>query len=178
MLERKCRILWHLVGVATFLKAFWKPVEVSHVKRFGKSVPSRVNESEGQWGGDALGVLNNKKETVRQKHKDGKTKQGHTRSGDTDKSQKRRLVHCSCCCCSVTQSCLTLCYPMDCNPPGLLSLIISGSLPKFSPGIRDFSNESAVSITKILELQLQHQSFQWVFRLISLKLTGLISFLS
>ena len=123
MLERKCRILWHLVGVATFLKAFWKPVEVSHVKRFGKSVPSRVNESEGQWGGDALGVLNNKKETVRQKHKDGKTKQGHTRSGDTDKSQKRRLVHCSCCCCSVTQSCLTLCYPMDCNPPGLLSLI-------------------------------------------------------
>ena len=33
-------------------------------------------------------------------------------------------------------------------------------------------------VAKVLELQLQHQSFQWIFRLISLRLTGLISFLS
>ena len=26
------------------------------------------------------------------------------------------------CCCSVTQSCLTLCYPMDCGMPGFLAL--------------------------------------------------------
>ena len=35
------------------------------------------------------------------------------------------------CCCSVTQSCLTLCDPMDCSMPGSLSLTISQSLPKF-----------------------------------------------
>ena len=35
------------------------------------------------------------------------------------------------CCCSVAQSCLTLCDPMDCSMPGLLSLTISWSLPKF-----------------------------------------------
>ena len=37
----------------------------------------------------------------------------------------------TCCCCSVTQSCLTLCDPMDCSTPGPLSLTISQSLPKF-----------------------------------------------
>ena len=38
-------------------------------------------------------------------------------------------------------------------------------LPFVFPSIRDFSNESSVHIrwSKILELQLQHQSFQWVF---------------
>ena len=35
------------------------------------------------------------------------------------------------CCCSVTQSCLTLCDPTDCSMPGSLSLTISQSLPKF-----------------------------------------------
>ena len=29
------------------------------------------------------------------------------------------------CLCSVTQSCPTLCYPMDCNPPGSLSMEFS-----------------------------------------------------
>ena len=28
------------------------------------------------------------------------------------------LIHCCCCCCLVAQSCLTLCDPMDCSPPG------------------------------------------------------------
>ena len=59
------------------------------------------------------------------------------------------------------------------------SMILSGHLmppfhSAFFPSIRDFSNESSVCIrwwiiclhqmTKILELQLHHQSFQWVFK--------------
>ena len=32
--------------------------------------------------------------------------------------EKEALVYCCKCVCSVTQSCLTLCGPMDCNPPG------------------------------------------------------------
>ena len=35
-----------------------------------------------------------------------------------------------CCCCSVAQSCLTHCNPMDCSTPGLPVLTISWSLPK------------------------------------------------
>ena len=94
------------------------------------------------------------------------------------------------CCCSVTQSWLTLCNPMDCNTPGIPALHY---LPKFaqthvrwvydaiqpshpllptSPpalslsSIRIFSSESGSlhQVVKGLELQLQHQSFQWIFR--------------
>ena len=74
------------------------------------------------------------------------------------------------CCCSIAQSCLTLCNPMDCARQASLSLTISPSLPRFMsiasvmpsshlilwyplfflpsifPSIRDFSNESAVHI--------------------------------
>ena len=72
---------------------------------------------------------------------------------------------------SVTQSCPTLCDPMNCSTPGLLSIISSWSLPKLMsvesvmpsnhlilccpllllpsifPSIRVFSNESALRIT-------------------------------
>ena len=90
---------------------------------------------------------------------------------------------------SVTQSCWTLCNPMDCSTPGLpvhhqlLELaqthvhwvgdaiqpscsLSSPSLPSIFPSIRDFSNELALCIRwrSVLELQFQHQSFQWVFR--------------
>ena len=75
------------------------------------------------------------------------------------------------CCCSVTQSCPTLCDPMDCSTPGSLSSIISQSLFKFMsielvmpsnhltlchhllrlpsifPSIRVFSNELALPIS-------------------------------
>ena len=74
------------------------------------------------------------------------------------------------CCCSVTKSCLTLCYPMDCRMPGLLFLTTSWSMPKFMsielgmlsnhlilghplllspsifPSIRIFSSESAICV--------------------------------
>ena len=44
-----------------------------------------------------------------------------------------------CCCCSVSKSCLTHCDPMDCSPPGSLSMGFSGQeywsgLPFPSPG--------------------------------------------
>ena len=94
------------------------------------------------------------------------------------------------CCCSVTKSCQTLCNPMDWIMPGFPVFTNSWSLLKFMsnewvmlsnhlilcfpllllrsifPGIRVFSNELAFPIRwpKALELQLQHQSFQWVFR--------------
>ena len=74
------------------------------------------------------------------------------------------------CCCSVAQSCPTLCDPMDHSMPGSLSITNSQSLPKLisielvmpsnhlilcrpllllppiPPGIRVFSNESALHI--------------------------------
>ena len=74
------------------------------------------------------------------------------------------------CCCSVTQSCLTLCDPMDCSMPGSLSITNSQSLlklmsiesvmpsnhlvfchpllllPSIFPSIRVFSNESVLHI--------------------------------
>ena len=53
-------------------------------------------------------------------------------------------------------------------------------LPSVFPSIRDFSNESAYShqMTKILEFQHQHQSFQSIQGWFPLRLTGLISLLS
>ena len=50
----------------------------------------------------------------------------------------------SCCCCLVAQSCLTLCNPMDCNPPASLSREFSrqvywSGLPCPPPGRRSYS---------------------------------------
>ena len=74
------------------------------------------------------------------------------------------------CCCSVAQSCLTLCYPMNCSTPGLpvyhhlpefaqvhVHCIVMPSshlifwhplllLPSMFPRMRDFSSESAIQI--------------------------------
>ena len=36
--------------------------------------------------------------------------------------------------------------------------------PSIFPTIRVFFNESALRVAKVLEFQLQHQSFQWIFR--------------
>ena len=91
---------------------------------------------------------------------------------------------------SVTESCLTLCNPMDCNMPGfpvhhqLLKLAqthvhwvcdaIQSSHPLLSPSPPAFSLSqhqglsqwvsSLHQVVKVLEFQLQHQSFQWIFR--------------
>ena len=91
---------------------------------------------------------------------------------------------------SVTQSCLTLWDPMDCSTPGLpvqlqlpehaqthvhrVSDAIQPSCPLSPPSPPAFSLSqhqglfqwvsSSHQVAKVLELQLQHQSFQWIFR--------------
>ena len=91
---------------------------------------------------------------------------------------------------SVTQSCPTLCNPMDCSTPGfpvyhqLPELAqthvhwVSDAVQPFHPLSSPFppalnlsqhqglfqSVSSSHQVAKVLELQLQHQSFQWIFR--------------
>ena len=91
---------------------------------------------------------------------------------------------------SVAQSCLTLCDPMDCSTPGFpihhqlpqldythvhqVSDAIQPSHPLSSPSSPAFNLSqhqglfkwvsSSHQVAKVLELQLQHQSFQWIFR--------------
>ena len=90
-----------------------------------------------------------------------------------------------CCCCLISKLCSTLCNPISIP----LFSIISQSLLKFMstesvklsnhlilwhpfllkpsifPVFRVFSSESALpQVAKVLELQLWHQSFQWIFR--------------
>ena len=91
---------------------------------------------------------------------------------------------------SVTQSCLILCDTMDCSTPGLpvhhqlpefaqthvdwVSDAIQSSHPLLSPYPPTFnlSQHQGLSqwvsslhqVAKVLEFQLQHQSFQWIFR--------------
>ena len=95
-----------------------------------------------------------------------------------------------CCCCTVTKLCLTLCDPMNCSMPGCcpnylpesaqthvhwVSDAIQPSHPLSPPSppalnrsqyqglFQRFS--SSHHVAKVLELQLQHQSFQWIFRI-------------
>ena len=95
-------------------------------------------------------------------------------------------IHCH----SVAQSCLTLCNPMDCSTPGFPVLhylpevaqtpvhwigdAIQPFRPLSSPSPPAFNLSqhqglfhwvsSLHQLAKVLELQLQHQSFQWIFR--------------
>ena len=90
---------------------------------------------------------------------------------------------------SATQSCPTLCNPMDCSMPGLPvhhqllelaqthvhrvrdalqpSPLLSPSPPAFNfskpQGLFQWVT-SLHQVAKVLEFQLQHQSFQWIFR--------------
>ena len=90
-----------------------------------------------------------------------------------------------------TQSCPTLCDPMNCSTPGfpvhhhLLELaltnvhwvndsiqpfhpLLSPSPPAFSlsqhRGLFQWVS-SSYQVAKVLEIQLQHQPFQWIFRI-------------
>ena len=98
---------------------------------------------------------------------------------------------------SVAQSCPALCDPMDCSTPGfpvyhqLLELaqthvhwvgdVIQPSHPLLSPSLSAFSLSqhqcllqwvsSSHQVAKVLEFQIQHQSFQW-----TLRTSGLISY--
>ena len=95
-----------------------------------------------------------------------------------------------CCCCSVAKLWPTLCDTTDCNMPGFP---VPHHLPEFaqvqvhsiseaiqpshllspsSPSTFNLSQRqglfqwtgSSHQVAKVLELQLQHQSFQWLFR--------------
>ena len=93
------------------------------------------------------------------------------------------------CCCSVTQLCSTLCNARDCSKPGSSVLSISWSLlklmsielvmpfnhlimsPPSPPALNLFQHQglfqwigSSHQMAKVLALQLQYQSFQWIFR--------------
>ena len=94
------------------------------------------------------------------------------------------------CCCSVAKSCPTLCDPLDCSTPGssVLHYLLkfpqvyvhwagdaiqpSHPLPSSSPFAFNLSQNqrlfqwvsSSNQVAKVLELQLQHQPFQWIFR--------------
>jgi len=94
------------------------------------------------------------------------------------------------CCCCVAKSCLTLCDPMNYSTPGFsvlhclpefaqthlhwVSDAIQWSNPLLSPSLPAFSLSqhqglfqwvgSSHQVAKALELQIQHQSFQWIFR--------------
>ena len=109
------------------------------------------------------------------------------------------------CCCSVTKLCPNLCDPMGCSLPGFLVLhylsqfaqplvhwvsdaiqssdpLLLPSFPAFNlyqyQGLFQFVSYSH-QVSKVLELQLQHQSFQMNIQdLFPLGLTGLISLLS
>ena len=95
------------------------------------------------------------------------------------------------CCCSVAESCLTLCDTMDYRMPGFpvlhhlpelaqthvhwISDAILPSHPLLSPSPLVFSLSQhqglfqwvgfSQQMAKVLGLQPQHQSFQWIFRL-------------
>ena len=101
-----------------------------------------------------------------------------------------------CCYCLVSKSCPTLSAPMDCSTPdtpvlhyarnllkfiSIESVMLSNSLILFYvllllaslfPSIRVFLNESVLLIKwpKYWTSVLRHQSFQWIFRLISFRI--------
>ena len=110
-----------------------------------------------------------------------------------------------CCCCSVTQSCLTLCDLKDCSMPGLPVFHhlrefaqthghwVSDATQSFhhlsspSPSPLNLSQHQSLfqwisslhQVAKVLELQLQHQSFQYEYSgFISFRIAWLISLLS
>ena len=95
-----------------------------------------------------------------------------------------------CCCCSVARSCPIICDPMNCRTPVFSVLhyfpefaqthihwandAIQPSYPLLLPSPLALSISqhqglfqwigSSHEVAKLLELQLQHQSFQWIFR--------------
>ena len=100
------------------------------------------------------------------------------------------VMRMACCCCSVTQSCPTLCNAVDRSTPGFpvhqqlpelaqthvhwVDDAIQPSHPLLSPSppALNLSQHQGLfqwvsslhQVAKVLEFQLQHQSFQWIFR--------------
>ena len=111
---------------------------------------------------------------------------GRKKQRETETERKNRYIQIS----SVTQSCLTLCDPMDCSMPGFpihhqfreftqthvhsfgVAILPSHPLSTSSPPTFNLSQHqglfkwvsSSYQVPKVLKFQLQHQSFQWIFR--------------
>ena len=101
-----------------------------------------------------------------------------------------KVISCCCCCCSIANSCPTLNSPVDCSGPGfpVLHCLLAFAqthvhwvgdaiqpsnslLLPTSPALNLFQHQglfqrvsSSHQVAKGLELQLQHQTFQWIFR--------------
>ena len=114
------------------------------------------------------------------------------------KEEQKQSKHSTICCCSVAQSCPTLCNPMGCSMPGFSLL---HCLPEFaqthvhwvSDAIQPFHPLSPSSpalnlsqhqglfqwvgslhqVAKLLEFQLQHQPVQWILGLIFFRIVWL-----
>ena len=109
---------------------------------------------------------------------------------DHDPISLLSLIIIICYCCSVAKLCSTLCDPMNCSRPGSsvlhylleftqthvhwISDAIQPShplLPPSPPALNLSQHQglfhwvgSSNQVTKVLELQLQQQSFQWIFK--------------
>ena len=94
---------------------------------------------------------------------------------------KTVLIYEDCCFCSITKLCPPLCNPMDCGMPEFAQIHVhwrgdaiqpshplsSLSLPAFILPQHQVLVQwvsSLHQVAKVLEFQLQHQSFQWIFR--------------
>ena len=114
---------------------------------------------------------------------------GYSPWGCKELDMTERLTHSLSMFSSVAQLCPTLCDPMDCSTPGFLvhhqlleptqthvhrvgdaiqpSHPLSSPSPTFNlsqhQGLFQWVS-SLHQVTKVLEFQLQHQSFQWIFR--------------
>ena len=121
---------------------------------------------------------------------DGRLGVLETQSTDCLPNASHDAQHTVSCCCSVTESCPTLCDPVDCDTPGFPVLLYHSGfaqthahwvsdviqpfhlLPTASPPALSLSQHQGLfqcvgplhQVAKVLELQLQHQSFQWIFR--------------
>ena len=109
-----------------------------------------------------------------------KSKKAKIKRMKKEKIEKNIQGWCFCWCCSVTESCSTLCNSMDCSMPGSP---VFHYLPEFPQThvlwVRDAIQPShpvtplsacpqsylALRPFPVLEFQLQHWSFQWIFRI-------------
>ena len=137
----------------------------------------------------AFSTEKKKKENIEQSNQIGLIKQHSQKVGKRSKQtflQRRYSVQFS----SLTQSCLTLCDPMNRSTPGLpvhhqlpeftqthvhrVGDAIQPSHPLSSPSLPSFNPSQHQSlfkwvsslhqVAKVLEFQLQHQPFQWTPR--------------
>ena len=105
----------------------------------------------------------------------------HQRIPSFSSFNKTLLIYEDCCCCSITKLCPPVCNPMDYGMPEFAQIhvhrvsdAIQPSDPLSTPSPLAFILSqhqglfqwvsSLHQVAKVLEFQLQHQSFLWIFR--------------